>query len=361
MRRGAPGYLLFETRHNMKNSTHLFGFAALLGFFATSASAVTVGQVDTFQSGTLLNWAGGSSPTNIANGGPLGTGDRFLRLTSTGGFGQGSQMATYNDFQWAGNYITPGVRMIECDMKNLGFTDLHMRLVFFSQAFSRYTSINPIILPAGGNWVRCYFPLREADLVLVDGSETYADALATTFRAMLRHNTVPQSTGEPVAGQLGIDNITASAGWRISGNLNLEGLSVAPPSSVMFEYRAPSSPAVVYRCPATVAPNGDYTVYSPPTPGAYDVSVKVTHWLRRTVNAPNTNGDISGFDITLLNGDVDDDNEVTIGDYAQLSSAFGSSPGDPNWNAMADLDGDEEVTIGDFSLLSNNFGEVGDD
>jgi hypothetical protein len=345
----------------MKISMHFVGLAASWTLFATSATAVTVGQTDDFQNGTRLNWAGGASPTNISTGGPLGTGDRWLRMTSTGGFGQGSQMATYNDFQWAGNYITAGVRMIECDMKNLGFTDLHMRLVMFSQGFSRYTSVEPIILPAGQDWVRCYFPLREEDLVIVEGDETYAQALATIFRAMFRHNTVPQPTGEPIAAVLGIDNIIASAGWRITGNLNLEGLAVAPPPSVMFEYRTPGTQTVVYRCRATVDANGNYIVYSPPNPGAYDVSVKVTHWLRRTVNIPSTNGDITGFDLLLLNGDVDDDNEVTIGDYAQLSSAFGSSPGDPNWNAMADLDGDDEVTIGDFSLLSNNFGEVGDD
>lgn len=340
---------------------HFLGLPALLGLVTTAASAITAGQIDTFQSGTLLNWAGGSSPTNIANGGPLGTGDRFMRLTSTGGFGQGSQMAAFNDFQWAGNYIAAGVRMVECDMKNLGFTDLHMRLVFFTQGFSRFTSVNAVILPSGGDWVRCYFPMREADLVIVEGNETYAEGLATVFRGMIRHNTVPQSTGEPIAAQLGVDNITASAGWRISGNLNLEGLSVAPPSTVTFEFRTPGTQTVVYRCFAPVDGSGNYSTYSPPTPGAYDMSIKVSHWLRRTVNFPSTNGDITGQNLTLLNGDVDDDNEVTIGDYAQLSSAFGSAPGDPNWNAMADLDGDDEVTIGDFSLLSNNFGEVGDD
>jgi len=64
---------------------------------------------------------------------------------------------------------------------------------------------------------------------------------------------------------------------------------------------------------------------------------------------------------TLTNGDVDDDNEVTIGDYAGLSLAFNSLPGDPNWNPFADLNGDDGVDIGDFSILSANFGQIGDD
>ena len=44
------------------------------------------------------------------------------------------------------------------------------------------------------------------------------------------------------------------------------------------------------------------------------------------------------------------DNEVSIGDYAFISAAYGSTVGDPNWLASADLDGDLEVSIGDYVL-----------
>ena len=48
-------------------------------------------------------------------------------------------------------------------------------------------------------------------------------------------------------------------------------------------------------------------------------------------------------------------------DFGQLVAAFGSLPGDSNWNANADLDGDEEVTLFDFGILVRNFGVIGDD
>ena len=63
--------------------------------------------------------------------------------------------------------------------------------------------------------------------------------------------------------------------------------------------------------------------------------------------------------ITLLNGDCDGDNEVTLYDFGILSSAFGSVPGDPNWDPRADLDGDLQVTLYDFAILQGNFGAIG--
>jgi len=63
--------------------------------------------------------------------------------------------------------------------------------------------------------------------------------------------------------------------------------------------------------------------------------------------------------ITLLNGDCDGDNEVTLLDFGIVVSAMGSVPGDPNWEPRADLDGDGEVTLFDFGIVERNFGQVG--
>jgi len=63
--------------------------------------------------------------------------------------------------------------------------------------------------------------------------------------------------------------------------------------------------------------------------------------------------------ITLLNGDCDGDNEVTLLDFGIVVSAMGSVPGDPNWDPRADLDGDGEVTLFDVGIVERNFGQVG--
>ncbi len=62
---------------------------------------------------------------------------------------------------------------------------------------------------------------------------------------------------------------------------------------------------------------------------------------------------------TLLNGDCDGDNEVTLFDFGIVVNAFGSTPNDPNWDPRADLDGDLEVTLFDYGIVVRNFGQIG--
>jgi YD repeat-containing protein len=50
---------------------------------------------------------------------------------------------------------------------------------------------------------------------------------------------------------------------------------------------------------------------------------------------------------------------VNLFDFGALVDAFGSVPGDDNWNPDADLDGDDEVTLFDFGILTSHFGLVG--
>lgn len=324
-----------------------------------SSFAITQGQTDNFQNGTDMNWTGGLAPANVGNG-QGGSSDRYLRATSSGAGGPGGHMAFYNQLQWTGSYTSASVRMIECDMNNLGATNLNMRLVFFSTNFSRFTSAVSVDLPAGSGWRRVQFPIRQGDLVSVQGTETYAQVMAGIAQLMFRHNPTPSANGVAIAATLGIDNIVASAGWKMSGTLTLSDFVGTLPSSVTFEFRTPGTQTVVYTSPGALASNGTYSVYSPPVPGAYDVSIKIGHWLRQTIALGSTNGDLSQ-DFTLINGDVDDDNEVGIGDYAGLSSAYGSSNGDPNWLAAADLNGDDSVDIADYAILSANYGLIGND
>ncbi len=94
--------------------------------------------------------------------------------------------------------------------------------------------------------------------------------------------------------------------------------------------------------------------------GTYDIAIKASHWLRRVVKAVNLSGEVN-LNVSLLNGDIDGDNEVTLFDFGKLVAAFGSSAGDASWNENADLDGDEEVTLFDFGILVRNFGATGDE
>ncbi|GIV18466.1 MAG: hypothetical protein KatS3mg023_0217 [Armatimonadota bacterium] len=63
----------------------------------------------------------------------------------------------------------------------------------------------------------------------------------------------------------------------------------------------------------------------------------------------------------LCHSFTNSDNEVTLFDFGALVAAFGSMPGEGNWNPNADLDGDTEVTLFDFGILVRNFGAIGDE
>lgn len=89
------------------------------------------------------------------------------------------------------------------------------------------------------------------------------------------------------------------------------------------------------------------------------VAFKGRHWLRKAAPA-NLDAGVDFLDLTLISGDIDEDNEVAIGDFALLSSAFDSYPGDPNWYENADLNEDNAVDIGDYAIMSQSWGEVGD-
>jgi len=95
--------------------------------------------------------------------------------------------------------------------------------------------------------------------------------------------------------------------------------------------------------------------------GNYAMSVKASHWLRDryeyVIIGPEG---VSGLPFTLINGDCDGDNEIGIGDYAILSAAYNSVPGDTSWEPEADLNGDESVDIADYAILSANYGLAGD-
>lgn len=106
--------------------------------------------------------------------------------------------------------------------------------------------------------------------------------------------------------------------------------------------------------------NGTYSIQTNKVGNRYLVA-KVWHWLAKKTSPMNLTTNWNNVNFTLKNGDVDQDNEVSIMDYGILSAAFGSSPGSGNWSAPADLNGDMGVDIGDYAILSMNFGMVGDE
>ncbi len=156
-------------------------------------------------------------------------------------------------------------------------------------------------------------------------------------------------------------------------------VTVAPP--LTLEFRQPGTTNVLFRKTVALSVEdgvAQFRLNNIPA-GTYDIAGKGylqffswdggrTFWFSRTLRAlaPNVvvpaNGTGSvAVSLTLLAGDADDDNEVTLLDFGLLVQAFGALRGDDNWNQAVDFDGDEEITLFDFAILVQNFGEIGAD
>jgi hypothetical protein len=57
-------------------------------------------------------------------------------------------------------------------------------------------------------------------------------------------------------------------------------------------------------------------------------------------------------------GDINGDGIVNIKDVIIVSAAFGSVPGDPNWDPTADINEDKVINVKDMVLISVNYGRT---
>lgn len=80
-----------------------------------------------------------------------------------------------------------------------------------------------------------------------------------------------------------------------------------------------------------------------------------------TVTAQLYNGTMFEGNDTIgveMPGDVNMDGKVDIYDVIAAANAFGSHPGDPNWNSAADENDDANVNIFDVIMIASNFGKT---
>lgn len=151
------------------------------------------------------------------------------------------------------------------------------------------------------------------------------------------------------------------SGLPIIGRAKLLDLPTAVPSP-MVKARLYQGTTLVAEWPyVPTAPDGTFTVYAP-APGEYSLTVKAWHWLGKSTGPFQVGaGGASGPVVDLPNGDIDDDNAVTVFDYNVLSEAFDTVDSDWSFDPRADLDADGAITVFDYNILSNNFDLVGDE
>lgn len=174
--------------------------------------------------------------------------------------------------------------------------------------------------------------------------------------------------GLTIAGNAFVSNVIA--GYRVelpptqswvslSGTVNLQNWNPGP-GGVPVQLELWDGTNMVDSVTANLRQNGQFGWATSRT-GTYTLRVKASHWLAKALSVTLVNGvNASVGTLSLLNGDVNNDNEVGPGDFTLLSGSFGTQFGDAGYLASADLNGDEEVGPADFTILAASFGESGD-
>ncbi len=195
-----------------------FALLALMICFvpARASQAVTVGQIDDFQDGTLENWANGGQGApplmNIPTGGPGGAGDRYLQITSVGGGGPGNRLTAFNRDQWLGDYITAGVNGIDMDLLNTGDVTLSIRIAFkqdTSGSAPGYLS-QAFLLPPDSAWHHTLFSITPGTMIPIGSPEPFNTFFTNPAELRIINEVgATDLNGDPIAAQLGTDNIRA--------------------------------------------------------------------------------------------------------------------------------------------------------
>jgi len=136
--------------------------------------------------------------------------------------------------------------------------------------------------------------------------------------------------------------------------LNFNGNFSSIPITVELRKHGDSATTIT----TTLQNDGSYTL-SGVEIGSYDIAFEASHWLRKTVTDVNIYQD-TAINVSLVNGDVDGDNDIDAQDQTLLRKANNSTPDSKKWNPNADLNGDNKVNRLDMIILINNLGLVGD-
>jgi subtilisin family serine protease len=104
---------------------------------------------------------------------------------------------------------------------------------------------------------------------------------------------------------------------------------------------------------------GNFTIKLPA--GSYELIAKKQHYLTKTISVEIT-GDNKVQKLqplTLLAGDLNNDNKIDLADLALLALAYLTESSKKKWNPIADINGDGIINALDLKILIDNYGLVG--
>jgi len=163
-------------------------------------------------------------------------------------------------------------------------------------------------------------------------------------------------------------SVETAAGAQVTGTAAIGGITNPLGSWVTLDFY--SGTTLVDSVTGIMGASGEFDVSPIVADGTYSILARGYTTVTKKLTGTISGGVLAGLNFgTLINGDINGDNQVNLLDFSLLSSAYGSSlDGDPGtagnqptagWNPWADLNQDGTVNLLDFSLLSSNYGSAG--
>lgn len=157
----------------------------------------------------------------------------------------------------------------------------------------------------------------------------------------------------------GAHEVTAVTTSTLNGVVTLQGrMAGSPAMSVSLSLDLYVGSILAGGLPTTTDNNGRFTINGL-QPGTYTARIKHAQYLAHSQTITLVAGANTVNFGTLLAGDANNDNQVTLTDFSIISSMYNQSMGSAGFDARADLNGDGVATLVDFSLLAANFNRSG--
>lgn len=163
----------------------------------------------------------------------------------------------------------------------------------------------------------------------------------------------------PGSGQIEVDLLFTQPFWDVSGTVTLADFTADPQGEPMAWEIRDFLGTTVDSGSCYLGAGGSYQFNTLAFGMGYTVWMKGQTWLGKSIYGVNLM-DPATVDLTLINGDVNGDNEIAASDLSILSAAFLATELDPNYERIADLDRDGEVGSSDLAILSQGFLQSGD-
>ena len=138
-----------------------------------------------------------------------------------------------------------------------------------------------------------------------------------------------------------------------------------------FEFRDATTGAVKDVLTVPLDALGNYSLEASVVPGTYDIAIRSSATLRKVVQDVVISGSsTNNVSAQLINGDIDQDNAIGLGDYLALAQYFDLTSASPDWltpdgsgisPSLCDLDNGGAVDLSDYLVLAASFDVVGDE